>query len=140
MLIVWRRCRYLHSAWIFLLPLFMILYVNPCIGQTKAQKDSFSLSQIPVDSTRLRTIQNKAFTAGEKLVYSVDYGFIHAGTALLTVEKIDRIHGRNCYYITSWALSSPAFSMFFKVEDKIVSYLDVEGLFSWRSEKHLREG
>ena len=110
------------------------------LSQTTAPVDSFVLTDIPVDSSRLRIVENKAFAVGERLTFSVDYGFIHAGTALMTIENITKMHGRECYHITSWAFSSGAFAVFFKVRDKIDTYVDTEGIFSWRSEKHLREG
>ncbi len=109
-------------------------------AQILSENDSIRIETMPVDSTRLRFIENKAFAVGERLTFSVDYGFIHAGTAIMTVERIDKIMGREVFHITSWAFSGRTFSFFFKVEDKIDSYVDVEGLFSWRSEKHIREG
>lgn len=118
----------------------IILFGGIVSAQSKVVKDSVSLISLPVDSSRMRIVDNKAFSVGEQLVYSVDYGFIHAGTAIMTIEKLVNVQGRDCYYITSLALSSPSFSFFFKVEDLVVSYLDKDGIFSWRTEKHIREG
>lgn len=133
---IYKNIHYIESV-IFLL---IILFLGTLSAQTKVVKDTLALALLPVDSNRMRTIDNAAFSVGERLIYSVDYGFIHAGTAIMTVEKIINIQGRDCYYITSLALSSPSFSFFFKVEDRVVSYLDRKGLFSWRTEKHIREG
>ena len=109
-------------------------------GQINTENDSIRIETLPVDSSRLRIIENKAFGVGERLTFSLDYGFIHAGTAIMTVEKIDRLVGRDCFHITSWAFSSGTFSFFFKVRDKIDSYIDVQGIYSLRTEKHLQEG
>ncbi|MDW7682434.1 MAG: DUF3108 domain-containing protein, partial [bacterium] len=48
--------------------------------------------------------------------------------------------GVECYKIQTDARSSAFFSAFFKVRDKVISYMDRQGLFSWGFEKHLREG
>lgn len=118
----------------------LVLVTNMSLSQTTSPADSFNLADIPVDSSKLRSVENRAFAVGERLIFSVDYGFIHAGMAMMTVENITKMHGRKCYHVTSWAFSSGAFAVFFKVRDKIDTYIDTEGIFSWRSEKHLREG
>lgn len=133
---IYKNIQYIESV-IFLL---IIVFIGTLSAQTKVVKDTVALASLPVDSNRMRTIDNNAFSVGEQLVFSVDYGFVHAGTAIMTVEKIVTVQGRDCYYITSLALSSYSFSFFFKVEDRVVSYLDRKGLFSWRTEKHIKEG
>ena len=87
-----------------------------------------------------RVVSNRAFGVGERLEFLVGYGFIKAGTAVMEIPEIVKLGGRKCYYIVSTAKSNKFFSVFFKVDDKVESFMDVHGLYSLRYDKHLREG
>jgi len=87
-----------------------------------------------------RRLPNRAFGVGEKLVFVIRWGPIHAGEAIMEIPEIVTIHGREAYRIVSRAATNRTFSTFFKVRDRVESLMDVEGLFSWHFEKHLREG
>jgi len=87
-----------------------------------------------------RKIENKAFKVGEKLTFDVNYGFVTAGIAVMQVHKIKRISGRDSYYITFDVNNVPSFDWLYRVRDKYETYLDIEGLFPWRFEQHIREG
>jgi hypothetical protein len=58
----------------------------------------------------------------------------------MNVQKIKRISGRDSYYITFDVNSVPSFDWIYKVRDRYETYLDVEGIFPWRFEQHIREG
>jgi hypothetical protein len=90
--------------------------------------------------TNFRKIENKAFKEGEKLTFDVKYGFVTAGIAVMQIPKIKRISGRDAYNITFTVNTVPTFDSFYKVRDRYETYLDVEGLFPWRFEQHIREG
>jgi hypothetical protein len=87
-----------------------------------------------------RKIENKAFKEGEKLTFDLNYGFVTAGIAIMHVPKIKRISGRNAYHVTFEVNSVPSFDWIYKVRDRYETYIDVEGLFPWRFEQHIREG
>lgn len=87
-----------------------------------------------------RKLPNKAFKEGEKLTFDVKYGFVTAGIATMQIPKIKRISGRDAYHITFEVNSVPSFDIFYKVRDRYETYIDVEGLFPWRFEQHIREG
>ena len=99
-----------------------------------------SAPQSSIPNKELRTVQNKAFKEGEKLTFDLDYGFVTAGVAVMYVPKIKRISGRDAYHVTFEVNSVPSFDMFYKVRDRYETYIDVEGLFPWRFEQHIREG
>jgi len=98
------------------------------VPQTSSSKEEF------------RVIENNAFKECEKLVFDLDYGFVTAGVAVMEIPRIKKISGRNAYHINFEVNSVPSFDMFYKVRDRYESYLDVEGLFPWRFEQHIREG
>lgn len=87
-----------------------------------------------------RTVNNEAFDVGETLEFDVRYGFIVAGKAVLSIPYYEYYKGRKSYYIESRVNSLPFFSTFYKVEDLYISVVDVEGIFPWRFEQHIREG
>jgi len=115
--------------------------------------DSTSLDQIPLDPPKMeiklrlpeerefkRVVSNRAFGVGERLEFSVGYGVIKAGTAVMEIPDIAKLDGRKCYHIVSTARSNKFFSVFFKVDDRVESFMDIYGLYSLRYDKHLREG
>lgn len=87
-----------------------------------------------------RAIENRAFGVGERLEFSLGYGPIPAGTTVLSVVGIKSVREHQSYHIVSETRSNKLFSLFFKVRDRLESFVDVKGLFSWHFEKHLREG
>ena len=87
-----------------------------------------------------RKVENKAFKVGEKLTFDVKYGFVTAGIATFNIPKNKRISGRDAHHITFEVNTVPSFDWIYKVRDRYESYLDIEGLFPWRFEQHIREG
>jgi len=104
---------------------------------------SFSLlisAQTSISNNEFRTLENKAFKEGEKLTFDLNYGFVTAGVAVMEIPSIKKISGREAYHVTFEVNSVPSFDMFYKVRDRYETYIDVEGLFPWRFEQHIREG
>lgn len=99
-----------------------------------------SIINIFAQQTTFRKLENKAFKEGEKLTFDVKYGFVTAGIAVMQIPKIKKISGRDAYNITFNVNTVPTFDAVYKVRDRYETYLDVEGLFPWRFEQHIREG
>lgn len=87
-----------------------------------------------------RVVPNKAFQVGEELTFIIRYGPVVAGYSTMSIPKITKIKGNEVFNIVTEANSSGFFSAFYKVRDRVVSYMDRDGLFTWRFEKRLREG
>ena len=94
----------------------------------------------PEESQLKRVITNRAFGPGERLEFSVGYGVIKAGTAVMEIPDMVKLNGNKCFHLVSTAQSNKVFSVFFKVDDKVESFMDAYGLFSLQYDKHLREG
>lgn len=120
-----------------LVPLFYFVSVEVELAQAYSEDAAIADSLAPPHD---RFVENLAFGSGEKLSFDINYGFINAGTATLEVARMIEYKDRPCYQIVSRAMSNKVFSTFFKVEDRIESILDAEGIYSWRFEKNLREG
>jgi len=80
------------------------------------------------------------FGPGEELVFSIDYGLINAGEATLEVLGVVDFQGYRCYAVQSRTTSNRFFSAFYKVRDKVITYIDIEQLTSRYFYKRLREG
>lgn len=102
--------------------------------------DSLYANDLPPDSFAVLAPGRVPFGAGEKLVFSVQYGLVSAGEATLEVRNLAAIDGRPCYRIVSDARTNDFFSKFFTVRDRYESYMDTTSLYSLRYEKHVREG
>jgi hypothetical protein len=77
---------------------------------------------------------------GEELSFIIRYGPVVAGNSTMSLSKITTIKGNEVFTIVTEANSSAFFSAFYKVRDRVVSFMDRDGLFTWRFEKRLREG
>jgi len=80
------------------------------------------------------------FSVGEKLIFSVEYGPISAGTATMEVLEIVEVNGRACYHIVSTEKTNDFFSRFFKIRDRYDSYIDTLTLATVKFEKQIEEG
>jgi|GEM_PF-119657 len=108
-----------------------VLYVLTAAGMSLA-------SSLPDSSTVY--LPQVPYAPGEKFTYSVEYGFITAAKAYMSVVGIDTVRGIPCYHIQSKAMTTPTFSTFFRVDDQVDSYINIFDLASMRLVKHLREG
>lgn len=111
---------------------FILKFVFICI--------LLSILTTNAQTSEFRKIENNAFKDGEKLTFDVKYGFVTAGVAVMSIPRIRKISGRNAYHVNFEVNSVPNFDWVFKVRDKYESYIDVEGIFPWRFEQHIREG
>ena len=118
----------------------VILLVAPLFSQdsVKVSSDTTAILGRPVPI--FRTVENRAFGLGERLVFDIRYGFLRAGEAIMAVSAIETVFTRPSYRITFEVNSTGAFSWIYKVRDRYASYLDVEGLFPWKFEQHIQEG
>jgi len=80
------------------------------------------------------------FGAGESLRFSVQYGFIHAGTAWLEVPDVTDWNGSPCWRLVARAESNSFFDKMYRVRNRIESLWDREGRFSWRYVEDRHEG
>jgi len=80
------------------------------------------------------------FGLGERITFKVGWGLINAGTSWLEVMDTVRVDGRSCWKLHSRAKTNDFLSALYPVDDRVISFMDREGLFSRGIEKHLREG
>lgn len=119
--------------------LFLLFWLFSYQSGHAQEKDTFPDSGGAVVKPN-RVIENNAFQTGEYLKFIIRYGPIKAGYAYMEIPEITAVNERSSYHIVSRAESNDFFSAFYKVRDKVESFMDSTGMFSWRFEKHLREG
>ncbi len=73
---------------------------------------------------------NSSFAPGERLTYDITYLGANAGSAVMEVLERTKMKGREVYHIVSTAQSNDFVSLFYPVDDRVESYIDVEGLYS----------
>ncbi|MEQ1734083.1 MAG: DUF3108 domain-containing protein [Bacteroidia bacterium] len=93
------------------------------------------------DTKTLRTLPQKAFKKGEKLTFSVNYGIVHAGEAVIEVlNEEKKIGNRDVYHIVGTGRSKNTFDFFFKVRDRYETYLDKDAIVPWLFLRRIEEG
>jgi hypothetical protein len=80
---------------------------------------------------------NKHFDAGEKLVYKMGWGPLHAGFAILSADP-DTMNGTTV--ITGKGATNSFFSAFYKVRDYYRTIMDAQGMYPLFFDQHIREG
>ncbi|NQX93182.1 MAG: DUF3108 domain-containing protein [Flavobacteriales bacterium] len=94
-----------------------------------------------LENKPLRSMDNPAWQAGEKLTYRIHYGFVDAGEAVIEVKNSPyTFNGRDAYHIVGTGRSLGAFNWVFKVRDRYETYVDKEGLFPYRFIRDINEG
>ena len=113
----------------------------PAAGRTDEPElpdsSDFSQSQAVLDT--LPAIA-EPFRAGESLRFTVQYGFIHAGSAWLEVPEVADWNGHRAWRLVARAESNGFFDKVYRVRNRIESLWDQDSLFSWRYFEDRHEG
>ena len=99
-----------------------------------------ALSRTQAEQFSFRHLTNNAFEIGERLTFDIDYGYITAGQAVMSIPGYQYVNGRPTLDTRVEAFSAPTFDWVFRVRDRYETFLDFDGLFPWRFEQHVREG
>lgn len=75
-------------------------------------------------------LTNSSFGPGERLAYDITYLGAKAGIAVMEVMEKTKLKGREVYHIVSTAQSNDFVSLFYPVDDRVESFIDVEGFYS----------
>ncbi len=107
--------------------LILVVLVSGSFGQ---------MDSSPSDKSSRKTA---SFRDGEKLTYSMKYGFIHGGDASLTLRKTV-YNNRQVYHARAYAKSVGITDKLFKVEDIYESYFDPLTCLPYKSIRNISEG
>ena len=133
----------------FFLPLVLLSFFYIIAAETGMQEKS-SNDSIVIKNTADQDSADKIpllklgmkypLTLGEKLIFKIRYGFINAGTAVMSILEETEVSGYATLHIQTTARSASGFSWIYKVEDVVSSYVRIPDFFPIRFEKKLREG
>lgn len=76
----------------------------------------------------------------ETLTFNLRWIGIHVGTVTMSVKGIRKINDRDAYVLEAAFKSNRFLSSIYKIDDRFVSYMDVEKLYTLRQEVYRREG
>lgn len=91
-------------------------------------------------TTRFRSLEQNAFDVGEQLIFDVNYGFITAGQARMSIPRYSWQKGRKCFHVQFLVKSTSFFDNLYHVRDRYESHIDADGLFPWKFTQRIREG
>lgn len=80
----------------------------------------------------VRRPEKPAIWIGEKQVYDVSYFGISAGDFVVRVLPFKAVSDRKVYHVEGTAVSSKVFSLFYRLNDLVETFIDYEGLFTHR--------
>lgn len=93
------------------------------------------------ETKSLKMLPYRTFQAGEKLSYSISYGFFDAAEAHIEVSPaIKTKNGHKTYHVVGTAFSKGTFDWFFKVRDRYESYIDTSNLYPIHFVRRVDEG
>jgi len=91
------------------------------------------------NTEKLKRTDHRAYRAGEKLVYSLSYGFISAGEAVMAVEDTV-VEGRKLLHIITKGYTVGLADLIYKVLDVYESYVDPETDMPVKAVRNIKEG
>ena len=83
---------------------------------------------------------NPPFQVGERMVFAIKAFGVTAGHATLEIKEIIDLDGHEVYHIVVTAQTTPFFSLFYRINDRLETYLDTKEFYPHRYEAHLEEG
>lgn len=113
--------------------LVALLALAPAAARSQGVAQAGGLS-VPAAPTPMAPVP---FASGERLEYDVKFGFLHVGSGSMQVAGIDTVRGHAAWH-TIFHVSGG--TLFFKVNDRLESWMDVSDLVSLRHWQELSEG
>jgi len=89
---------------------------------------------------RVQDGSSPPFPVGEELTFDLTWMGIKGGTARMAVSEKTTWAGIPVYHLVTTAESAPAVSVFYRVEDRIESFVDVQSLSSLYFKSRQQEG
>lgn len=94
-----------------------------------------------MDNAPVGKMVNKSFKEGERLSYTIDYGFVKAGTLdMIIKEDLVNIRDKNCYHAVASGTTTGMTNWFFPVKDTYQTFIDVNSMVPQRFLRDVREG
>jgi hypothetical protein len=120
--------------------LILLLFLSGCATNRSFEQQLFLLSDVQ-DVTRLTIASSEiSLPSYEKLTYDIKWVGIPVGTLTASIKGIEKINGRDAYVLEAVFKTNKFCSAIYSVEDRYISYMDKEKLYTVRHEVYRREG
>ncbi len=100
----------------------------------------FFLGILPVFASPANSATGWTLPEKETLTFRVKWIGVPAGMITMEIKGIEEVRGRRAYRLEVTAKTTGLCRTLYRIEDKYVSYLDVERLYTLRTEVHRLEG
>lgn len=117
---------------------FPLVRPLPRRGHPVDNPDGFVSPSVEGYTTRVH--EDLPFGVGERLRYHLDFSFVQAGLSEMAIVAIDSTTQQPTFHFRSRARSTRTIDLIFKVRDQVDAWFDLEGLYSHRYERRIREG
>jgi len=114
--------------------LVIVIFISGC-GITS----SYKIKEKKPEEIKI-TAPKPKLRVGEKLTYKAEWMGMDVGFAVLSVDEIMELNGREVYHISAKAETISFAAKLFPVEDEISTYLDTKELYPIRFDKKQKEG
>lgn len=119
---------------------FLIIIFTLLVSLNLMAQDTTNVKDTTTSKKDFRKINQVAFKNGEKLTFTITYGFATAGSAVVEIlPDYQIINGRKCYSINANVNSNPSFEWIYKFQETFNSMIDAEGIFPWKFDQSIRE-
>ena len=105
--------------------------VKPQKGKSRKRKRKGAPATAAFEFPNRRPAQDPIWV-GEKEVYEIAYFGMAAGDFTTETLPYQAVNNRKVYHIRATAVSSSVFSIFYRLNDTVETFIDYEGLFSHR--------
>lgn len=123
--------------------LFVLSLANGCVGmQWSASSSSFDWKNRLVTNAKdiVIEIPDKRLPERETLTFNVQWLGMSVGKITTSVKGIHNFNGRDAYLLEAVFQSNAFLSSIYKIDDRYVSYMDVEKLYTLHHEVYRRDG
>ncbi|MEW6088992.1 MAG: DUF3108 domain-containing protein [bacterium] len=80
------------------------------------------------------------FKIGERMIYALEWNGIRIGVNILELEEIEKIKTKDAYNIISKTYTQGFINIFFRVKDRVETFVDTETNFPLLYKKDINEG
>ena len=127
----------------FSLSMFLLILVSGCVGvKWSASSRPFELKNKAMINAGDIVIEppDTRLPLRQALTFNVQWLGISVGKITISVKGIQNVSGRDAYVLEAVFQSNAFLSSIYKIEDRYVSYMDVERLCTLRHEVYRRDG
>lgn len=120
--------------------LTVLLVVAGCATNRNMEEQFLFLNEIPNASELVVSSSDAALPNYEKLTYEIKWLGISVGTLTASIRGTEKINGRDTYVLEAIFKTNSFCSAIYPVEDRYVSFMDKEKLYTLRHEVYRKEG